>query len=69
MITTVHPFPSQPHWKVRYPGVEEAPPGVEFHILSDIDMNAPRQKTIAVHTDLIRNRYPELYKILSRPIR
>ncbi|MFB3142821.1 MAG: nitrilase-related carbon-nitrogen hydrolase [Acidobacteriota bacterium] len=67
MITTVHPFPSQPHWKVRYPGVEEAPPGVEFHILSDIDMNAPSQKTIAVHTDLIRNRYPELYEILSRP--
>ena len=67
MITTVHPYPTQPHWKVRYPGVEEAPPGVEFHILTDIDMNGPRQKTIAVHTDLIRNRYPELYGILSRP--
>jgi len=68
MITTVHPYPSQPHWKVRYPGVEEAPPGVEFHISADIDMNTPRQKTIAVHTDLIRNRFPELYEILSQPI-
>ncbi len=67
MITTVHPYPSQPHWKVRYPRVEEAPPGVEFHISTDLDMNAPRQKTIAVHTDLIRNRYPELYEILSQP--
>jgi len=67
MITTVHPYPTQPHWKVRYPGVEEAPAGCEFHILTDIDMNVPRQKTIAVHTDLIRNRYPELYEILSRP--
>jgi predicted amidohydrolase len=67
MITTVHPYPSQPHWKVRYPGVEEAPAGFDFHVLGDIDMNAPRQKTIAVHTDLIRNRYPELYEILSQP--
>ena len=30
--------------------------------------NSTRQKTIAVHTDLIRNRYPELYEILTRNI-
>ncbi len=67
MITTVHPYPTQPHWKVRYPGVKEAPPGFEFHISAEIDMNEPRQKTIAANTDLIINRYPELYGILSQP--
>ncbi|MDA2933829.1 carbon-nitrogen hydrolase family protein [Acidobacteria bacterium AH-259-D05] len=68
MIITVARYPTQPHWKVRYPKTEEAPPGFEFYISIDLDMNIPRQKTIARNTDLIMNRYPELYEILTKPL-
>ena len=67
-ITTVDRYPTQPHWKIRYPKVEEAPPGFEFYLSVDLDMNVPRQKTIAVNTDLIGDRSPELYQALTEPI-
>lgn len=68
MIIAVDRFPTQPHWKIRYPMAHEAPPEFEFHIILDIDMNSSREKIIGGDTDVIMNRYPDLYGVLTRPI-
>jgi predicted amidohydrolase len=68
MITAVDRYPTQPHWKVRYPTTTEAPAGFEFYISLNIDMNIPCEKTVGFNTDIILNRHPELYGILTKPI-
>ena len=45
-----------------------APPGFEFYISADIDMNCLREKTIGLNTDVIMNRDPELYEVMTRSV-
>ncbi len=63
-IVGVVAYPSEPHWKVRFPDVIEAAPDAEF-LIHGVNLEATADKTVGAHgCDLMASAVPSEYGLL-----
>lgn len=58
-------YPTQPHWKMRFPEAVDVPHGVRDFGIVPVDLGATAVKLVAYKTDLVADRRPEHYGVLA----